>query len=258
MRRETFDAPGALRMLVKLGSGEIDLESTDDRTTEVRIEGPHEDDFRVEFNQRGDRAELIVESPKRFGLPSMKGHQITIRAPHGADLEVKSGSADVEARGRYGEVDLTTGSGNVVLDHAAALAVKSGSGDVEVKDVEREASFTSGSGDIEAARLGGRGTFRSGPGDISIGDAESDLSIVTASGDQTIRSASAGRLKLRAASGDVHVGIRQGSRVFVDARSAAGDMVSELELGDEAPAGDGPLVEVDATTASGDVRIVRA
>ena len=32
----------------------------------------------------------------------------------------------------------------------------------------------------------------------------------------------------------------------------------ELELGDEEPSGDGPLVELNAVTASGDVRIVRA
>ena len=65
-------------------------------------------------------------------------------------------------------------------------------------------------------------------------------------------------MTLRSASGDVLVGIRRGSRVFVDARSASGEMDSELQLDDHEPATDGPLVEVDAVTASGDVRIVRA
>jgi hypothetical protein len=56
----------------------------------------------------------------------------------------------------------------------------------------------------------------------------------------------------------VRVGIRQGSRVHVDARSMSGDTTSELQLGEVEVASDGPLVWVKAATMSGDVRIVRA
>ena len=44
-----------------------------------------------------------------------------------------------------------------------------------------------------------------------------------------------GRIELKAISGDVLVGIRRGSRVFVDANTVSGSTTSELELGD-APA----------------------
>ena len=40
--------------------------------------------------------------------------------------------------------------------------------------------------------------------------------------------------------------------------SGLGDTVSELELTSDAPAGDGPLVEIRAKTVSGDIRITRA
>lgn len=255
MRSETFDTPGRLGLLVKVPAGAIELETTDGTTTQVEVDGPDEEDFRVELRERGGRAEVLVEAPTGS---SGREHRVSIRAPHGADLEVKGGSGDIDALGRYGEVDVVTGSGRIGVEHAATLMAKAGSGDINAGRVEGNASVTTGSGDVEIGRLGGEGTVRTGSGGVTIGEADSNLTIMTASGDQTIGAAAAGRLRLRAASGDVHVGIRRGSRVFVDARSASGDLGSELKLEGDAPSGDGPMVEVDATTASGDVRIVRA
>jgi DUF4097 and DUF4098 domain-containing protein YvlB len=257
MRTETFDTPGQVSLVVKVQSGAIELETTDGTTTQVEVEGPHAEDFRIESRERGGRVEVVVEAPKRFTF-SGGDHLVSIRAPHEADLEVRTGSGSVDARGRYGEVEILSGSGDVAVEQVAALAVKAGSGEIEIGRVEGRLSATTGSGDVEIGRLGGEGSLRTGSGEVTIGEANSDLTIMTGSGDQTVGSAASGRLKLRAASGDVHVGIRRGSRVFVDARSASGDMESELDLEGEAPPGDGPMVEVDAATASGDVRIVRA
>ena len=65
-------------------------------------------------------------------------------------------------------------------------------------------------------------------------------------------------VELASASGDIRVGIKQGSRLWVDARSMSGDVTSELEVGDEEPGEDGPLVELKVTAMSGDVQVVRA
>jgi hypothetical protein len=67
-----------------------------------------------------------------------------------------------------------------------------------------------------------------------------------------------GEVRLVSASGDVEVGIRRGSRLWVDAKSMSGGTSSELEVGDAPPAGDGPMVELRATTMSGDIQICRA
>ena len=80
----------------------------------------------------------------------------------------------------------------------------------------------------------------------------------TASGDQQVRSVAGGKVELSSASGDIRVGIKRGSRLWVDARSMSGDVSSELEVGDDAPGDDGPLVELQVTAMSGDVRVVRA
>src|SRR5256885_1566725 len=73
---------------------------------------------------------------------------------------------------------------------------------------------------------------------------------------RTFRAAAA--VELQSASGDIKVGIRQGSNVWVDARAMSGDLSSELELGDDARGDDAPLVELRATSMSGDVRVARA
>jgi hypothetical protein len=60
-------------------------------------------------------------------------------------------------------------------------------------------------------------------------------------------------------SGDVHLAIRPGESLYIDASSLSGEMRSELELEGAPSAGsDGPVRELSIRTVSGDVQIVRA
>jgi len=67
-----------------------------------------------------------------------------------------------------------------------------------------------------------------------------------------------GNVAAHSVSGDVTIGVRRGSKVYLDCNTVSGDTTSELELTTDAPAGDGPLVEIRAKTVSGDIRITRA
>jgi hypothetical protein len=78
------------------------------------------------------------------------------------------------------------------------------------------------------------------------------------SGDLSLGAVMTGEVHAQAVSGDVSIGVRRGSRVFLDCNTLSGDTSSELELTTDAPAGDGPLVEIRAKTVSGDIRITRA
>jgi DUF4097 and DUF4098 domain-containing protein YvlB len=265
VRNETFTTPGPTALAVRIPSGTIAVEARPGAdTTEVEFEvlngdAELENMATIELRERGGSFEVAIESPRRrFGF-GRESYRVAVSLPEGADVETSTGSADVRATGRYGRFAAKSGSGEVEVDEVGGdLEVKVASGDITAEAVGGRASVNSASGDIRLGKVAGEGRIRSASGDVEVREAESGLSINTASGDQTIGSAASGELTLRSASGDVHVGIRQGSRVFVDARSAAGDMESELELGDAPSSGDGPLVEVNATTASGDVRIVRA
>jgi hypothetical protein len=89
-------------------------------------------------------------------------------------------------------------------------------------------------------------------------EAGSSVNANTASGNQTIGAVLQGKVTLKSASGDLKVGIREGSTLWVDARSRSGEVRSELPISDAPPEGNAPHVELRATTMSGDVEVVRA
>ena len=59
-------------------------------------------------------------------------------------------------------------------------------------------------------------------------------------------------------SGDIEIGMRAGLRLWIDASSLSGSMVSELEVIEAPPGDDAPLVELHAKSVSGDLRVRRA
>ena len=95
-------------------------------------------------------------------------------------------------------------------------------------------------------------------GDITIGEAYDNVNANTVSGDQELGAVMTGIVAAHSVSGDVTIAVRRGSRAFLDCKTVSGDTSSELELTADAPAGDGPLVEIRAKTVSGDIRITRA
>ena len=64
-------------------------------------------------------------------------------------------------------------------------------------------------------------------------------------------------MALKSVSGDMVVGVRRGSRVWMDVKTVTGNAQSDLDS-DGGDDGEGPLVELTATAMSGDIRILRA
>jgi hypothetical protein len=280
MRTETFQTPGQVSLDVKLGSGEVEIETAEVSETMVELDGRDDviEDAGIESRDRGDGHEITVDLSKaqrRFG----RGQDVVVRisAPLGADLKCRSGSADIEGRGQLGAVDVETGSGEVRLDDlsgdakvsaasgdidiksvAGEAKINAASGDIEIQSVGRDARINSASGDIQLREVGGEVHVNSASGDVTVRAVGAGGSINTASGDQQIDAVEQGSLSLKSASGDVKVGIREGSRLYVDARSRSGEVSSELEVGSAEPEGEGPLVDLRANTMSGDIQIVRA
>lgn len=268
--REVFETPGHVALDLRIPQGEIDVETDATQETEVVVTGlSAEDRADVAFHcrERGGTYEVRVEVGDRRGLERFwksRNLRLEVRAPLDSDLRARGGSTDVRARGSYGDVAVETGSGDVEVEVATGDAtIKSGSGDARVRDVAGNASVATGSGDIDVGRAGGDAELRSASGDVHLGEGGHDVTVQTASGDQQVDAVVQGQVTLQSASGDMNIGIRRGSRVAVDARSMSGDTSSEIELdefeldpGDTAEAG--PLVEVRATTMSGDIHVARA
>lgn len=281
MRRETYSTPGPLRLNLEIPAGEIEIETGNTEETHVELEAIANNDAirdlvensRIELVRRGDGHEVVVEAKARHGIfislskgPDIRfgGPDVRLRitCPHGADLDVRTKSADLRARGEYGAVDIKTASGDIEIEKATgATRVKSASGDVHIDDAASSLEVQSVSGDLQAGVVRGAIRAQLVSGDVHVRDAGASITTNTVSGDQRFEAVQRGRVELKAISGDVIVGVRTGARVYVDANTVSGSTSSELELSDapaQAPAADAPLVELFVKTVSGDIRIERA
>jgi DUF4097 and DUF4098 domain-containing protein YvlB len=263
MRRETFDTPGPLELNVRVPAGDVDLETIEGAETVVEISANSEieEEARIELHPKRDGHEVLVVIEKKSGFFRSFREDVRVRisSPPGADVELSTASADVEARGDYGAAKVNTASGDVRFEHIAGDAqVNSASGDVNLDSVDGALTVNTASGDVEIRRIQGDAKVRAASGDISIEEADSALKVQTASGDVDVESVREGEVTLQTASGDIEVGIKQGSKLWIDARSMSGETTSELELGDAPTDGEGPQVEVRATAMSGDIRVKRA
>lgn len=277
MLKETYETPEAPELELRVPAGEITLDSHDGGQTEVEIEPLDDaaaemmDAVRVELRQGGSRPRLVVDVPEKrkprltiehgersFGFFSRTpSFAVRITAPHGADVSVRTKSAELASRGRLGALDL-----------------KSASGDVEVREVDGRTVISTASGDVELGRCGGVLEANTVSGDVRIGHAESEARLNTVSGDIDVRrvdggselnsvsgdqrlvATGGGAISTQSVSGDVEIGIVPGVDVWLDVRSMSGDTTSDLEASD-GPPGEGRSIELRANTVSGDVRIHR-
>lgn len=271
MRRESFHTPGTLTLDLRLPSGEVTLESVEGDETIVELDasggnGDVQDlveSARIDLRQRGDGHEVLVDVPRRRrGLSLLFDRaefRLRVTVPHGADVEISTASADVNGRGRFGSLKADVASGDLrFAELSGRVDVKSASGDVDFEDIGDDASVTTASGDVRIGHVAGNATIRSASGDVIVDGAESSVTVQTASGDQRLGSVLSGRVVMQSASGDQSVGIRRGSRVQLDVRTMSGETRSDLEIEDAPPVGDGPQIDLRATSMSGDIRILRA
>jgi DUF4097 and DUF4098 domain-containing protein YvlB len=264
----TFQTPGPLLVSIRVPAGAIELETIDGDETQVELEpldsGAREavEEAKVELRSgRGGGHELIVEIEERrwFVVSFAPRVRARIRCPHGADVDVKTVSADTRADGRFGDATVKTVSGDVALaDLAGDARIKAVSGDVRLANVEGAVEVQTISGDAQAHAVGRSASVTTVSGDVRIDAAGGTVMTKSVSGDQFV-GAFRGGATCQSVSGDVYVGVPRGTHVWIDANSRSGDVSSELE-----PAADGEgeaeatAAELRVKTMSGDIRIARA
>ena len=265
--QKTFDIDGPAQIEVRLASGEIVVDPTLEGRIEVELTAHDDesqrlvDDARIELNDR----HLIVDVPNKRGGFSFslgftrQGITCQIRCPQSSGLSARTKSADVLARGTLGGLNISTASGDVEANRIeGGVNIKSASGDTRLQEVLGGVNVQTASGDIELEIVRGAANVNSASGDVTIGEAYDNVSANTVSGDQEHGAVMRGNVSAHSVSGDVTIGVRRGSKVYLDCNTVSGDTSSELELTTDAPDGDGPLVEIRAKTVSGDIRITRA
>ena len=188
------------------------------------------------------RNEIVIEIEKKKIFGFRGDHAVVVTAPEGTQVDASTASADVQGRGRFATSRSQRVRRRLVRERGRPLRGQHGE-----RGYRRR---------VPSATCCGA---NSASGDVTLGETENDAKIRTASGDIKIRSAARGRIDVTSASGDVEVGIRRGSSVYIDDSSISGDMTSEMDVSDAPPVEpDGPMVDFRARTMSGDVKVRRA
>ena len=276
----TFETPGPTTIVVRTGAGHVTVAAGDTDTTTVELTALNSagEEAIAQATVEQSRHTVVVHLPKhRSGLlrqgPSVG---IAIICPHGVSLDLKSDSADLRATGQFKEASCATGSGDIDVETVTGAArLRTGSGTITAGEVGQALSVSSGSGDINVEASRGTGTVKVGSGDISIGELDGQTVTKTGSGDVevgrlggslvtktgsgslTVRRASTGSVNAAGASGDITIGVEQGTAAWLDVSTLTGKVRQELEE-TGAPTEKQQRVEITAHTVSGDLRVHRS
>jgi DUF4097 and DUF4098 domain-containing protein YvlB len=277
----TFTTPDPITLRFRLSSGEIRVQASARNETEVEVlpsNSSRSEDVQAASETLVEQRDgtVVVEVPengRRFGRSASV--DIRVALPEGSNLRGTVASADLTADGRYGDVEVTSASGDLRIDEVAGLSVTTASGDVFIRAVDGDARMQTASGDISVPKVGGRAQVSTASGDVDLGDVGGDVRLQgasgdlqvhtaggsvetkTASGDVKIGSVRQGDVSADAASGDIEIGVAAGTAAWLDVSSLSGDVHSSLDQAGE-PGSDEATVSVRARTLSGDISIVRA
>ena len=204
----------------------------------------------------------MIEVPKREGRFGFLGRspelRIAIRCPEGTDVELSTHSADFEARGTLGEIEVRSASGDASLDDAHALVFNTASGDLSAGRIHGPLTSKGASGDVDVRFVAGRAQVGTVSGDVRLGRTDDTVNVKAVSGDVELESIGAD-VRVSAVSGDVGIAARPGLALWIDAQSVSGTMQSGLDVSQPPEIGSGdPQVELKVQTVSGDVRISRS
>jgi hypothetical protein len=274
----TFATPDPVNATVEVGGAQVRVTASDRADTVVQVEplnAASRKDVRVADKTKVDFAggQLTVKTM----LPGDKGGSvaITIDLPAGSSLIAYLAHSGVHVDGSVGTCELNMASGRVQLDRINALRANVSAGEVEIghiagrADIEG-ASFAVRIGEVEGpvgiTNSGGQAwighaaadlELSSGSGGFDIDRADGSVTATTGSGAIRIGRMTHGQAKLMNGSGDIEVGISDGTAAYLDVNSERGSVRNSVASPESPDASDAQLT-VHARTRHGDIIIQRA
>jgi hypothetical protein len=259
----TFDTPEPITAIVEISAGSVRLVASDRDDTVVDVRPRDEsrnhdvraaEQVRVDF----DNGTLSVSSRRGFSFPRRGAIVVDIALPSGSRLNASAASANIAADGTYSDCKFASASGDVEVGSVLGnLKADSASGTITVADVSGSASVSTASGDAVIGGLDGDLKFRAASGSLAVRRLRGQLNTQTASGDVNVANAVSGGLSAHTASGEVVVGIAEGTAAQLDLHTGSGEVRNSLTQSDGPAEGDQTLI-LHAQTASGDVVVQRA
>lgn len=258
----TYATPQPITVIVEIAAGAVRLVAADRADTVVEVRP--RDDSRSQDVHAAERVRvdftngtLTVSSRRGFSFPRRGAVVVDVALPAGSRLNGSVVSAQLTANGSYTDCTLASASGGLIVDSVSGkLKADTSSGDVTVGTVTT-ASVSTASGSASFGHVLGDVKFRAASGSLSVGDLLGSVDAQTASGDVAVAAAVAGDITVQTSSGEVNVGIAEGTAAKLDLRTHSGAVRNGLQPTDGPADGDKTLV-VSAWTSSGDVIVRRA
>lgn len=250
--RHEFEIGDRPALDVRIETGSLDVRVGDPDRIVVMVDRP--DDWDV--TNVGDT--VVVASKDRWRVRSAR---IVAEVPAGARVEVKSASARARLDGEFGDVAFSSASGDLTISGSCGpLTISTASGDVRCGDVHGDAEIKTVSGDVELGHVTGRLAMTTTSGDVRLAAVGGDLAATSTSGDVEVRCCDGDSIAVRTVSGDVHVGLRSGTRVRLDLTTISGH-ARLPEARPDAPAAPPPgerrQARMNVKTVSGDIELAR-
>lgn len=261
---DTFDTPEPIVVRIEAAAGSVRLVATERDDTLVAVRAHDESraaDVRAAEQTRVEcyNGKLTVSAARR-GLGLFRGGavDIDIALPSRSRLKASVASADVYAEGEFADCRISSASGNVDVDVVEGnLKVATASGSITVQTLAGSGSVAAASGSATIGALDGDLVFKAASGDLSVAQLRGGLRAQLASGSVSVTTAARGAISAFTSSGEVGVGVAEGTVARLDLITGSGAVTNLLESTDGPAEGDDTLL-IHVRTGSGDIDIHRA
>jgi hypothetical protein len=273
-----FDTPGPIAAIVVVAGAQVRVTASDRTDTVVLVEPidkASQSDLKVAGKTKVDFAGGQL-SVKTTASGNKNGSvAITIDLPAGSCLVAYLAHSSVHADGSFGECELHLASGRVQLDRISALQANIAAGEVTIGHIAERANIDGAAFAMRISEVGDTVKLSSWGGQTWIGHASADLdlssghggfdidradgSVTAKTGDGAIRIGrlTRGQAELLNRSGNIEVGISEGTAATVDANSKRGSVRNSVPSPDD-PDVSASKVGIHARTRYGDIIIQRA
>jgi hypothetical protein len=273
-----FATPDPITATVEVAGAEVQVTASDRTDTVVLVEplnAASRKDVKVADRTKIDLADGQLSVKTTTPGDKSGSVSITIDLPAGSGLAAYLAHSSVQVDGPVGQCELHLASGRVQLDRINVLRADISAGEVEIGhiagradieggafavrigDVEGPAGITSSGGQVWIGHAAADLELSSGSGGFDIDHADGSVTATTASGAIRIGRLTHGQAKLMNGSGNIEVGISEGTAASIDINSERG-AVHDFVSPQGNPDPSGPKVMVHARTRHGDIIVQRA
>ena len=200
--------------------------------------------------------DVLIEVPQASVVTAhLRYGSLRVTGPVGAvKAKIDYGDANIEASER---LDLEGGHGEMRIGQVEGDAdITLASGSVRIGQVGQGLRIKGGHGSVDVVAVGGHAEITT-TGAIDIGTAGPVLTVRSAYGGVRVRDLVRGTTRIEASYGTVHVGVRRGTAVWLDASSKHGAVRSDL-ASDPGPGTDEETLELRVHTNHGDIIVQRS